>query len=521
MAPSAPPAPDRRPLAKGSACEGCKSRKVRCGAEKPTCLNCAKHGKICEYPQPKKRNRPRTPSTNDQTSQNDVIDPMNYEPQFSPSNLAQVPVTSTENNNQPIHHETNSIFPIQSFHPSAGTEGDQPMPEMDFSWLIDLPGIVNSDGQEQVLPDFDEQAKDHSLWLYFSNQTATGLEMNIARFYKRINSPDPAHKPHAALLNAMSLGKRNIACRFAEASCFDRLPATLPSVPPGRPQLRRFRKPIGGYPGDIVELADSIYAFWSVVMLDLCAAVATGIPAHFDPLKIRTPLPKSWSAYVEPSAQLERYISDLLQESTEPVPDQCNFPGNSPAGAESTLLNKTIERFAQQIPPQLKTMHMVVEGEKVLSTSAITLHFIVCGARIYAADTNSYDMPNDAAVYQVRRMVDTIRSMGPLDLAMMSVSIYILWVLGALLLMREVKRLNRLGETIAVAALEADVDFIIGTLTMLSIRSPLLQGEVQGLIESKFTPPSDVDPEEDAMRLGMDYTPVSFVSFNSQNPSSS
>ncbi|WRT64406.1 uncharacterized protein IL334_001338 [Kwoniella shivajii] len=573
MGPSAPRVTDiplcaDSKVLRGSACEGCKVRKVRCGAEKPSCLTCMRHGKKCQYPPPKTGHRiessiEETPITRPDSGNED-----------------QARVHDQHASSPSTHSQTVSVHPtlhiptIQSFQPSVGTEGDQPLPELDLSWLLDTPISTSVSGEGQEPPPFDAAAKDHCLWLYFTNQTASGLEMNIARFYERLASPDPGQKPHPALLNAMVKSETGInsalkdlstlgafmldlmracillaewlwgqgreaeaivmsstACRFAAGACLDQIPSST-LHPCKRVYLRRQRRPMAGWPKDIVELADSIYAFWSVVLLDLCASIATGLPAQFDPRSIRTPLPKPWSTYGEPFPQPDRYISDLFSTSSSSSATQSDFlqlyesPEKRFSNREGIhtsideassysseilastvsacppifLLSEAIERFASRIPPHLKTMHTVVEGVKMVSSPAMTLHFILCAARMFAADLNSYDVPNDAAINQVRRMVDSMRLMAPMDLANMSLSIYTIWVLAAQILMREVKRLNRQGEFIAVAALDSDIDLIIQTLTVVAMHSPLVQGEIGGLAQLRAAPPSDVDPDEDVMR---------------------
>ncbi|WWC58906.1 uncharacterized protein I303_101451 [Kwoniella dejecticola CBS 10117] len=626
MGPSAPPAPDRRPLAKGSACEGCKLRKVRCGAEKPTCLNCARHGKKCDYPEPKSGRNARPSDAGGSGVSQDVLLP-SVQSTIPTLNLDQpvAPLTSS----QPHRMQPSSahVPHIQSFHPSSGTEGDQPLPDLDFSWLLDIPDMAVGlgDGQQQDLPELDAAAREHS------NQTASGLEMNIARFYERLSSADQSSQVHPSLLSAMFLTicraspieavrrredtffketeagifdslknpaslvshlldltraatllsewlwteareaeavvMTSVACRFADAACLDQLHPDLIMEKPDKVRLRRQRRPLdGNWPRDHVELADSIYAFWSVILLDFTAGVAASMPAHFSARKIRTPLPRAWSTYVDqPSPQPDRYIHELFLEYPIPTggPIQCDFAyliqaivllhsacqrlyeesleAPAPSGPRSSPFNlshtsphshshasphglshsspastkrdthllSTIERFAAQIPPHLKSMYTELEGIKVMSPAAMTLHFVLCGARMYTMDTNSFETSNDAAIYQARRMVDIIRMMGPVDLNMMSISIYLLWCLATHLLLREIKRLTIQGDTISVVPLEADVDFVIHTLTVLSIRSPLLHLEVQALLEAKQLSVNEIAPSTASTINRDDQTPAS------------
>ncbi|KAK8847709.1 hypothetical protein IAR55_005568 [Kwoniella newhampshirensis] len=378
MHPSTATTSVKRPLSRNSACEECKLRKIKCPAQKPKCMNCVQHDRLCTYPEPSARRLylERRYENGQGRSERSVSNETSYQNGgIYPSHGSQI--------SRPAPYPARNPG-LHSFQPSAGTGADQPLPahldELDFSWLLDIPTL------DAPTPEFDQE---QYLWLYFTYQTFSGLEMSITRFYERLASPDDAERPHPALLNAiyMTVTRASLipsvraktemyydaaqsafrgaikdygtmrsnmldlmraavlmcewlwtefregealmmtaeACRIATGCCFDQIPSSKSIEPPGRVRLLLRRRPFVNLPRDYVELADRIYAFWSVAMLDMSASIATCMPLHIDILDVVTPLPNPWGTYGEGSSVPDCHVADLFKSPHEQVPPQTHL----------------------------------------------------------------------------------------------------------------------------------------------------------------------------------------------------
>lgn len=54
-----------------------------------------------------------------------------------------------------------------------------------------------------IMREWSELMLRSRLWLYFTNQCTFGVELYTSRYYTRLASTDPAHRPHPSLLNAI------------------------------------------------------------------------------------------------------------------------------------------------------------------------------------------------------------------------------------------------------------------------------------------------------------------------------
>lgn len=145
---------------------------------------------------------------------------------------------------------------------------------------------------------------------------------------------------------------------------------------------------------------------------------------------------------------------------------------------------------------------------------------------MFLYDSNSYDTPNPKALYYARQCVDIIRLLdqnvgghrGKLpnhrqQLPSLGVTIHIMWMLVGKILTREVKRLRRDGEDLAIPALESDIEVILAAMRkigetsilvwvisdeMFSNPRSLLEAEKLELMRQG--PPSDIDPTDFALR---------------------
>nr|XP_031857862.1 uncharacterized protein CI109_006734 [Kwoniella shandongensis]KAA5524934.1 hypothetical protein CI109_006734 [Kwoniella shandongensis] len=487
--------------------------------------------------------------------------------------------TPSANGHQRYSHHNPRNPGVQSFQPSAGPEAAQPLPahldELDFSWLLDLPNV------DAPAPEYDQE---QYLWLYFTHRPFSGLEMNIARFYERLASPDELERPHPALLNAIYMtvtraspipsvraraetfyNKAEAAfsaavrdngtlrlrmldlmraavlmaewlftelregeavlltasvCRIAISCCFDQIPSSTLVEPAHNVRMLLRRKPLCPLPVDQVDLADRIYAFWSVAMLDMSASIATCVPPHIDPTRILTPLPKPWASYTDDSNLPDCYLADMFKFPDEQLAPQTPYgymiqttvllqltslksvalfhkspPGwifsamNGVCSVPDRELGAALDRFDKTLPVDFKSQKLSADGTLDIDSSAFTIRFFLAAARMYYADTNSYEEPNDAALYQARHIVDLIRLCSTTSMQSMSLLVYMMWILAADMLIREVKRLEVQGESLAAITLNRDIDFLIQTLTFVCQDSPLFAAELDGLYECRAWQP--------------------------------
>ncbi|WVQ99796.1 hypothetical protein IAU59_006938 [Kwoniella sp. CBS 9459] len=240
-----PAAVKNRPLARGDACQGCKARKVRCPAERPSCANCIKRKRECVY-----NSSPSQSFDGSMPAQ----DMSQLTPEFMSQRHDSVPsssrssfsTTGTING----HHSQGSFAPAgpspSSVLDNAATVDFNTL--LDSSWMSEI-GMVGlfpwTSGNEQKVPSphthFDISAmmntdgispgamvienteisdaeRDHLLLLYFTNQRIYGFDMHIATFYQNLQSHDPAIRPHPCLLNAMYL----MTCRASPVEALRR-----------------------------------------------------------------------------------------------------------------------------------------------------------------------------------------------------------------------------------------------------------------------------------------------------------
>ncbi|WOO82972.1 Pestheic acid cluster transcriptional regulator 2 [Vanrija pseudolonga] len=477
-------------------------------------------------------------------------------------------------------------------------EDDQDLPahwdQVDFSWLLNLPNEGTTD-----LADMDPETEEHCYRLYFSNQRSTGLEMNVRRFYERLKSQVPEEKPHVSLRNAMFLvacraspyeyirlredafleavlaaidegiqharalpfalfdvmratvlvtewfwrqGRHSEAiimaskgCRSAIASCYDQIVSATKLPETVFMNLRRRREPRDLIPNDWAGLAERIYGFWSVALLDISAAVATGIPGDLDLDAIRTPFPRPWDTYGAADPPADQFLWDLFDPTFVPpeheadlarlakatallhyavfkVHAHANNPNSWPnvkrtpfsqaVGVTQArqLIEAAIQRFVQHLPAECKTTTTNEEGQTAISSRAATLNILILAAKMFLYDSNSYDTPNPKALYYARQCVDIIRLLDQNQLPSLGVTIHIMWMLVGKILTREVKRLRRDGEDLAIPALESDIEVILAAMRKIGETSILVLLEAEKLELMRQGPPSDIDPTDFALR---------------------
>jgi hypothetical protein len=308
-------------------------------------------------------------------------------------------------------------------------------------------------------------------------------------------------------------------------SCgLDRIPSSVWSPAPPFNAAIHCTLRTGGYaippPEDAIDLAERIYAFWAVYEVDLCTAVAylwhTGLPME----DIRTPFPRPMIEYElglvstiddqsidtvldpppGPSKQDNQFIVLRIKavtllarvlrmrqekpEVTIPAPSPGSpttstvgsYPGSAlppfathPSGF--ARIKTALDRFCDALPPEHSAPWRWDEGEDMtlprvsLTRESSVLHFLLGNAYMQLWNVRALDADNAVAILVARRLVNVMylfqtepMSTG-YDIFMITI-----WNEVAMVLVREVKRLQHLGQDERASQIDADLGVAISAL---------------------------------------------------------
>ncbi|KAK8846526.1 hypothetical protein IAR55_005612 [Kwoniella newhampshirensis] len=527
------PAP-KSPLARGDACQSCKARKVRCPAERPACSRCTKRKRDCVY-----INSPMAAESSDPSPQSPLLSHNVSPPVASASGSAFSTITAPTSLSVPAPPTV--IDPASALAPATDTL----LPTYDPPWTDDyfkMVGMVPSTaGNEQTFPShwenfdlsvllgqsneagfFAEELtaaeRDHLLLLYFTNQRIFGLDMHIATFYNKLQSPDPAIRPHPCLLNAMYLvtcraspvqslrQRENVFLNRAKEAMdravgedrrlFDAMRAgTLMTawfygkerhaegwaMQGQTVHERELRRGLGLYlpPAETnLELADRIYAFWAIFMVDRCATIAFEWPAGFDIDCITTPLPRSWSEYETGDPHLgtcDERPSEVLTDKTStrscPIDHRTDLghivkaltlmhqASLRPAPPQQALLADAIKRFVISLPDALKQTAHSMDGKRIVEAGTATLMFL------YSIDADL--RPDPRALKAAKRILGVLHLLQDANVGDVNLFIIVIWTRTCRLMIWESKRLEAEGETFAAASYARDVEAITSFMSQM------------------------------------------------------
>lgn len=471
-------------------------------------------------------------------------------------------------------------IPPHSFLPSfeADQEPDQTPPtswdDIDLSWLI-------TDGNTTDIA----LSQELMLFLYFSDQRVYGLEMHIETVYRRLEdssnlphpallaamyavvshaSKSPAQRARAATygneadtqindaFRAMGSGETRLldvmraatlmsgwlwgngrdaealimgtkAVRLAQGLCLDCFPTHHPNAAHfATPRLRMARQNFGPPLTGHVDLADRLYAFWAVYLLDLSAAISTRMPPSLDPSRVTTPLPRLWGDYSHPASLSDTRLSDLFDPKyQDPVsqPDlvyiirsvtllyYASLPltllptpaypckPRMPPEADSSTLILALDRFQASLPPDWSGITTAADGKRTVSSRTATIQCILGVAEMWVHDVNTYANSNDTAVRIARRLAGIIRLLGAEEIGDQSLFVYMMWVMTARVLIRESKRLASQGDQLGAAVIDADVDGIVAALRADRSESVFASAEAEAIEDLRRGPPSESGEE--------------------------
>ncbi|GMK57591.1 hypothetical protein CspeluHIS016_0404250 [Cutaneotrichosporon spelunceum] len=315
------------------------------------------------------------------------------------------------------------------------------------------------------------------------------------------------------------------AVRLAISCGLDRIPTSVWSEQPPFNAAIHCTLRMGGYalppPEDPIDLAERIYAFWAVYETDLCTAVAYLWHPGFPIDEIRTPLPRPMIEYELGivsdkddipissvfAATPSPYSSDmsfmvlrikavtflsrvlkLRQDKPEleqpqvapatPEPHGCSYPG-SPFPAHITHpqgfanLKAGMDRFIASLPEHMQPpWQWDSEDDRDLSLPRVQmgrdtsiLHFLIGNAYMQLWNVRALDAENTIALLIARRLVNVmcLFQTDPLSTGY-DIFMITIWNEVAMILLREAKRLQYVGEVKKAALIDADLDVAITAL---------------------------------------------------------
>ncbi|ODO09055.1 hypothetical protein I350_02654 [Cryptococcus amylolentus CBS 6273] len=219
----------------------CRKRRIRCGAEKPTCASCARLNKECVYDSGQttssiQRLKGRIAELEAELQQEREAKERLLLLLQQPTACNTGPPTSTTRNDGPSSSSqliSRNPRPLQAPDPSFSFDFDLlDSAMMDFSSSLQSAGVAPMFLQEEqnmlmisdlVDPDNVPPAvRDQLLDLFFSRTGAFRVVFHVPRFYTRLTLP-PASRPHPPLLYTMYL----LACRRSTNPALRRLEASF------------------------------------------------------------------------------------------------------------------------------------------------------------------------------------------------------------------------------------------------------------------------------------------------------
>lgn len=316
------------------------------------------------------------------------------------------------------------------------------------------------------------------------------------------------------------------AVRLAISCGLDRIPSSVWAPPPPFNAAIHCTLRTGGYalqpPEDAIDLAERIYAFWAVYEVDCCTAVAylwhTGLAIE----DIRTPFPRPMIEYelglvstkddvtmntvIDPplmppavpdhsflvlrlkAVTLLARVHKLRQEAPE-IPFEspespgagrtahgCSYPGSAqPAFVTHPTgfgrMKAALDHFIDNLPDADRPPWRWDEGNQTtlprvqLSRETCVLHFLIGNAYMQLWNIRALDAENAVALLVARRLVNVmfLYQTEPMSTGY-DIFMITIWNEVAMVLVREVKRLQYLGMDDRAAEIDADLGVAINAL---------------------------------------------------------
>ncbi|WWC88235.1 uncharacterized protein L201_003141 [Kwoniella dendrophila CBS 6074] len=545
----------RNVLARGEACQACKSRKVRCPAQKPACANCVRKNKECIYPKSPSLNP--SPSLNIETSSAQPSTTLNHQAQEN-----HISSSTSSTNTHPTTSDVSSgpLLPLDHLESLDNSPWTQeigivgllpsmigPVQSLPSPWeslnIADYLNDFSGDKEGFNGSDLNEMERDHLLLLYFTGHRVIGVDMHISSFYARLQSPDLTQRPHPCLLNAMYLmtcrgspleslrkmeksfyrkAKQNMEEALqSHSSVFDavRTGTMLAAWLFGSDRQLEGWAMMGQTVGlaiavgldriesstDInnnqklhgattylppavshIDLADRIYAFWTLFLVEKCVCIGFELSTSFDLSRITTPLPRPWTEYETGDSHLSTCdvrIKDLSGKSSS----LCDIAHTPEIGyilcaadlmhrvslrpkcrTEQDRLRSALQRLNENIPPELKKAERTQDGKPTVNSGTATLQLITLCTDMFLFSIDSPDRPDPRALEVARRIIGVLHLLNDANIGDVNLFAIIIWCRVAALMVWESKRLEAIDDAFAAASYAKDVQFILDTLKKMS-----------------------------------------------------
>nr|XP_019006722.1 uncharacterized protein I203_00315 [Kwoniella mangroviensis CBS 8507]OCF70183.1 hypothetical protein I203_00315 [Kwoniella mangroviensis CBS 8507] len=531
-----PAAPKHRPLARGDA------------SEKPSCANCLKKNRECIYnstptsasdisPPIPTSNVPPIPAipTHSSSSSLDLAPQLDVNSTpgrrgsaMSPFDILQSNSTiPTSYNASPWSQDTSMIGVLPSMMGPVQTM-PSPWNEVDITSLLGQ-GVLDGGLAWTEETELSEVERDHL------GSPLESLRRQEPTFLKRAKEQlDLALKKVDHVFDAIRAGimiatwyfgldshmeglaMMGLTVRVAIASGLDTIQSSVDykcELTPG--EGRKRDSPALSQ----LELADRIYAFWTLYLVDRCTSIAFELPGGFDLQRIKTPLPRPWAEYETNDPHLascDQHVTDLFVDPPPITCDKMHLPevgyvlfaielmyqvSRRPDTEGQERLGHAIASFNKTIPPELRQTATSSDGRPTITADTATLQFITLCTEMLLYSIDSVDQPNPRALEAARKILGVLHLQRDADIGDVNLFAVIICCRVATLLIWESKRLEANGDLFAAATYVKDVQFISTYIQRLAYTN-LANEALKGIERCCKLDLADLKPERDTEKGG-------------------
>ncbi|KAK4684738.1 hypothetical protein P7C73_g5431, partial [Tremellales sp. Uapishka_1] len=293
-------------------------------------------------------------------------------------------------------------------------------------------------------------------------------------------------------------------------------------------------------PQDALELGERIHTFWCTFAIDRCGAVGTGFPSGMKDEDIKTPFARPlveiasrsvserddytvkdlyktsfqihpegdspYTKWVKCVALLERAckLAFLEPESASPYstawtafaanpvstppPAWLDTPEfrNPTAFEESKLgLQQLVLSMGEEgvSPVERKKRADVDNVELFIPTHTIMLHHLLAAIEMMMYDVNSKEAENIKGLAGARKSVVIFREMAPLPFTDADAFVVLVWSFIAKVLIKEMARLNRLGDAQEFKNAQEEADTVISEISRIGATMHLARTQAKAMRE--------------------------------------
>ncbi|GFZ45998.1 hypothetical protein JCM24511_03732 [Saitozyma sp. JCM 24511] len=236
--------------------------------------------------------------------------------------------------------------------------------------------------------------------------------------------------------------------RIAIICGLDRIPSSRFNPSTGNLWIRERSSEEWGLPmpGSQLELAERIYAFWGLFLVD------------------RKTYTMMYAKIGSPDSSPPNHIKDAVGHLLKSV---VLMHAAATGRTGNTRTQQALSRYVADLPETLKNPTRDLDGVKTVMTGTATLQFILLGAEMYLQGASMNVPPDPSVLAVVRRMLGVLSLLREVDVGDPSLFVLTIWSKMARILVLESKRLEADGELFDAASLDKDIEFILGFLRPL------------------------------------------------------